>query len=156
VLHVAARALATHALSIFRDHSDVMTVRATGWTILASGSVQEAQDLALVAHRAALASRIPVVHFFDGFRTSHEVARIAALEDDALDVMVDDVDVSAHRARALSPDHPVPRSSAQNPDVFFQGREAANPYYLKCAALAQDAMDHLRREAPPRTAKPEP
>src|SRR5687768_10514809 len=119
VLHVTARALATHALSIFGDHSDVMAVRATGWTILASGSVQEAQDLALVAHRAALASRIPVVHFFDGFRTSHEVSKIAALADADVDVMVDDADVSAHRARALSPDHPVLRGSAQNPDVFF-------------------------------------
>jgi pyruvate-ferredoxin/flavodoxin oxidoreductase len=143
VLHVTARALATHALSIFGDHSDVMAVRATGWTILASGSVQEAQDLALVAHRAALASRIPVLHFFDGFRTSHEVAKIAALEDADLDVMVDDADVSAHRARALSPDHPVLRGSAQNPDVFFQGREAANPYYLNCPALVQQAMDRF-------------
>jgi pyruvate-ferredoxin/flavodoxin oxidoreductase len=143
VLHVTARAIATHALSIFGDHSDVMAVRATGWTILASGSVQEAQDLALVAHRAALASRIPVLHFFDGFRTSHEVAKIAALEDADLDVMVDDADVSAHRARALSPDHPVLRGSAQNPDVFFQGREAANPYYLNCPALVQNAMDRF-------------
>jgi pyruvate-ferredoxin/flavodoxin oxidoreductase len=143
VLHVTARALATHALSIFGDHSDVMAVRATGWTILASGSVQEAQDLALVAHRAALASRIPVLHFFDGFRTSHEVTKIAALEDADLDVMVDDADVSAHRARALSPDHPVLRGSAQNPDVFFQGREAANPYYLNCPTLVQDAMDRF-------------
>jgi pyruvate-ferredoxin/flavodoxin oxidoreductase len=143
VLHVTARALATHALSIFGDHSDVMAVRGTGWTILASGSVQEAQDLALVAHRAALASRIPVLHFFDGFRTSHEVTKIAALEDADLDVMVDDADVSAHRARALSPDHPVLRGSAQNPDVFFQGREAANPYYLNCPAVVQDAMDRF-------------
>ena len=143
VLHVSARALATHALSIFGDHSDVMAVRATGWTILASGSVQEAQDLALVAHRAALASRIPVLHFFDGFRTSHEVTKIAALEDADLDVMVDDADVSAHRARALSPDHPVLRGSAQNPDVFFQGREAANPHYLNCPTVVQDAMDRF-------------
>ena len=143
VLHVTARALATHALSIFGDHSDVMAVRATGWTILASGSVQEAQDLALVAHRAALASRIPVLHFFDGFRTSHEVAKIAALADADVDLMVDEADVSAHRARALSPDHPVLRGSAQNPDVFFQGREAANPYYMRCAALVQQAMDRF-------------
>jgi pyruvate-ferredoxin/flavodoxin oxidoreductase len=143
VLHVTARAVATHALSIFGDHSDVMAVRATGWTILASGSVQEAQDLALVAHRAALASRIPVLHFFDGFRTSHEVTKIAALEDADIDVMVDDADVSAHRARALSPDHPVLRGSAQNPDVFFQGREAANPYYLNCPALVQNAMNRF-------------
>src|SRR6187455_2083559 len=98
VLHVTARALATHALSIFGDHSDVMAVRAAGWTMLASGSVQEAQDLALVAHAVALPSRIPVLHFFDGFRTSHEVARIAALEDADIADMVNDVDVSAHRA----------------------------------------------------------
>src|SRR6266542_3370849 len=143
VLHVTARAIATHALSIFGDHSDVMSVRATGWSILASNSVQEAQDLALVAHRATLASRIPVLHFFDGFRTSHEVAKIAALEDEDVDVIVDDADVSAHRARALSPDHPVLRGSAQNPDVFFQGREAANRYYLNCPAIVQAAMDRF-------------
>ena len=145
VLHVTARALATHALSIFGDHSDVMAVRAAGWTILASSSVQEAQDLALVAHAVTLSSRIPVLHFFDGFRTSHEVARIAALEDADIAAMIDDVDVSAHRARALSPEHPVLRGSAQNPDVFFQGREAANQYYANCPALVQSAMDKLGR-----------
>ena len=143
VLHVTARALATHALSIFGDHSDVMAVRATGWTLLASNSVQEAQDLALVAHAAALSTRVPVVHFFDGFRTSHEVAKIAALEDDDIAAMVSDAAVSAHRARALSPDHPVLRGSAQNPDVFFQGREAANSYYLDCPARVQAAMDRF-------------
>ncbi len=143
VLHVTARAIATHALSIFGDHSDVMSVRATGWSILASNSVQEAQDLALVAHAATLSSRVPMLHFFDGFRTSHEVAKIAAIGDDHIAAMIDDSDVSAHRARALSPDHPVLRGSAQNPDVFFQGREAANRYYLNCPAIVQAAMDRF-------------
>jgi pyruvate-ferredoxin/flavodoxin oxidoreductase len=143
VLHVTARAIATHALSIFGDHSDVMAVRATGWGILASNSVQEAQDLAAVAHASTLASRVPMVHFFDGFRTSHEVAKIAGLSDEDIAAMIADQDVSAHRARALTPDHPVLRGSAQNPDVFFQGREAANPYYLNCPALVQAAMDRF-------------
>jgi pyruvate-ferredoxin/flavodoxin oxidoreductase len=143
VLHVTARAIATHALSIFGDHSDVMAVRATGWGILASNAVQEAQDLAVVAHASTLASRVPMVHFFDGFRTSHEVAKIAALSDDDIAAMISDADVSAHRARALSPDHPVLRGSAQNPDVFFQGREAANPFYLNCPVLVQGAMDRF-------------
>src|SRR6187401_1543975 len=145
VLHVTARAIATHALSIFGDHSDIMAIRSTGWAVLSSNSVQEAQDLALVAHAAALSTRVPVVHFFDGFRTSHEVAKIAALEDDDIAAMVSDAAVSAHRGRALSPDHPVLRGSAQNPDVFFQGREAANPYYLDCPALVQAAMDRFAR-----------
>ena len=143
VLHVTARAIATHALSIFGDHSDVMAVRATGWGILASNSVQEAQDLAAVAHASTLASRVPMVHFFDGFRTSHEVGKIVGLSDDDIAAMIPDADVSAHRARALSPDHPVLRGSAQNPDVFFQGREASNPYYLNCPALVQAAMDRF-------------
>ena len=145
VLHVTARAVATHALSIFGDHSDVMAVRATGWGILSSNSVQEAQDLALIAHAATLASRIPFVHFFDGFRTSHEVAKIAGLDDDDIAAMVSDDDVAAHRARALSPDHPVLRGSAQNPDVFFQSREASNSFYLNCPALVQDAMNRFGR-----------
>jgi pyruvate-ferredoxin/flavodoxin oxidoreductase len=145
VLHVTARAIATHALSIFGDHSDIMAIRSTGWAVLSSNSVQEAQDLALIAHAATLATRIPTVHFFDGFRTSHEVAKIAALADDDIAAMIDDADVSAHRARALSPDHPVMRGSAQNPDVFFQGREAANPYYLDCPSLVQLAMDRFAR-----------
>ena len=145
VLHVTARAVATHALSIFGDHSDVMAVRATGWGILSSNSVQEAQDLALIAHAATLASRIPFVHFFDGFRTSHEVAKIAGLDDDDIAAMVSDDDVAAHRARALSPDHPVLRGSAQNPDVFFQSREASNSFYLDCPARVQDAMHRFGR-----------
>ena len=143
VLHVTARAVATHALSIFGDHSDVMAARSTGWAMLASNTPQEAQDLALVAHSAALASRLPVLHFFDGFRTSHEVAKIAALDDDDIAAMVDRTAVSAHRGRALSPDHPVLRGSAQNPDVFFQSREAVNPFYLNGPAHVQAAMDRL-------------
>jgi len=129
VMHVAARTLATHALSIFGDHSDVMAVRSTGFAMLASSSVQEAQDLALVAHAVTLGARVPFLHFFDGFRTSHEVAKIEALDDADLRAMIDDRLVHAHRARALSPAHPVLRGSAQNPDVFFQAREAATPFH---------------------------
>ena len=143
VLHVTARAVATHALSIFGDHSDVMAARSTGWAMLASNTPQEAQDLALVSHAAALVSRIPVLHFFDGFRTSHEVAKIAAIDDDGVAAMIDPAAVSAHRARALSPDHPVMRGSAQNPDVFFQSREAVNPFYLDGPAHVQAAMDRF-------------
>jgi pyruvate-ferredoxin/flavodoxin oxidoreductase len=143
VLHVTARAVATHALSIFGDHSDVMAVRSTGWAMLASNTPQEAQDMAAIAHAAALASRIPVLHFFDGFRTSHEVAKIALLEDDDLATMVSADAISAHRNRGLSPDRPVMRGSAQNPDVFFQSREAANPFYLNGPALVQAAMDRF-------------
>jgi len=143
VLHVAARAVATQALSIFGDHSDVMATRATGFAMLASSSVQEAMDLALVAHAATLAARVPFVHFFDGFRTSHEVAKIAPLDVEDVRALVDDALVRAHRARALSPAHPTIRGTAQNPDVFFQGREAVNPYYLACPALVEDAMAAL-------------
>ena len=130
VMHVASRTIATHALSIFGDHSDVMAARTTGFSMLASSSVQEAQDLALVAHAATLETRVPFLHFFDGFRTSHEVAKIRALDDQDLRAMIDDRLVHEHRARALSPEHPVLRGSAQNPDVFFQAREAANPFYM--------------------------
>jgi pyruvate-ferredoxin/flavodoxin oxidoreductase len=143
VLHVSARAVATHALSIFGDHSDVMAARSTGWAMLCSGSVQEAQDLALVAHASTLTSRLPFLHFFDGFRTSHEVSKIRALDDEEMREVVDEAAISQHRARALSPDHPVLRGSAQNPDVFFQSREAVNPYYLECPAYVQSAMDAL-------------
>ena len=143
VLHVSARAVATHALSIFGDHSDVMAVRPTGWSMLCANTVQEAQDLALVAHAAALRTRIPVLHFFDGFRTSHEVAKIHGLSVDVLHGMIDEQWISDHRARALSPDRPVLRGSSQNPDVFFQSREAANPYYLNCPGLVQDLMDRF-------------
>src|SRR5665647_270576 len=143
VIHVAARTLATHALSIFGDHSDVMAARSTGFAMLASSSVQEAQDLAAVAHLATLQTRVPFVHFFDGFRTSHELNRVAMLEQDDLRALVDDAGVLAHRARALTPQHPVLRGSAQNPDVFFQSREAANPFYDAVPAAVQDAMDRL-------------
>jgi pyruvate-ferredoxin/flavodoxin oxidoreductase len=140
VFHVAARSLATQALSIFGDHSDVMAARATGFAMLASSSVQEAGDLAAIAHAATLASRVPFLHFFDGFRTSHEVARIEALGDDVLRALIDERTVLAHRARALSPEHPVVRGTAQNPDIYFQAREAANAYYFRCPDVVQAVM----------------
>jgi pyruvate-ferredoxin/flavodoxin oxidoreductase len=145
VFHVSARTLATHALSIFGDHSDVMAVRQCGWGMLASGSVQEAHDFAAIAQAAALEARLPFVHFFDGFRTSHEVNKIEQLSDDELHVMIDDELVQAHRARALSPDHPVLRGSAQNPDVFFQARETVNPYYQALPAIVVKAMDKFAK-----------
>jgi pyruvate-ferredoxin/flavodoxin oxidoreductase len=141
VFHIAARSLASHALSIFGDHSDVMAVRSAGWAMLSSNSVQEVMDFALIAQAAALEARVPFVHFFDGFRTSHEVMKIEALSDADVRAMIDDDLVRAHRARALSPEHPVMRGTAQNPDVFFQAREAANPYYRVCPAIVQNAMD---------------
>jgi pyruvate-ferredoxin/flavodoxin oxidoreductase len=140
VVHVAARSLATQALSIFGDHSDVMATRATGFAMLASSSVQEAGDLAAIAHAAALESRVPFVHFFDGFRTSHEVAKVEPLGDDVLRALIDERAVLAHRGRALSPERPVVRGTAQNPDVYFQAREAANPYYLRCADAVRNVM----------------
>jgi pyruvate-ferredoxin/flavodoxin oxidoreductase len=145
VLHVAARSLAAQALSIFGDHSDVMAARATGFAMLASNSVQEAMDAALVAHAAALEARVPFLHFFDGFRTSHEVAKVAPLDAGDIRAMIDDELVRAHRGRALSPDRPVIRGTAQNPDVYFQAREAANPFYLACPTIVQHAMDRLAR-----------
>ena len=144
-MHVAARTLATHALSIFGDHSDVMACRQTGFALLASGSVQEAQDLAAIAHAATLSSRIPFLHFFDGFRTSHEVAKIEELSDDDLAALIDPEDVAAHRARALTPDKPVLRGTAQNPDTFFQAREAANPFYLACPDIVARTMEKFAR-----------
>ncbi len=143
VFHIAARSIATHALSIFGDHSDVMAVRSTGFAMLFSSSVQEAVDMALIAHAATLKSRVPFVHAFDGFRTSHEVARIEMVGDDDIRAMIDHNAVEAHRARALSPDHPAVRGTAQNPDVFFQAREAANPYYNAVPELVQGEMDTL-------------
>jgi pyruvate-ferredoxin/flavodoxin oxidoreductase len=143
VFHVAARSLATHALSIFGDHSDVMAARGTGFALLASSSVQEAQDLALVATAATLESRVPFLHFFDGFRTSHEMNVVDPLEDDQIHALVDESLVEAHRARALTPDRPVLRGSAQNPDVFFQSREAANPFYAATPAIVAQAMDRF-------------
>src|SRR3954465_12852213 len=140
VMHVAARTLATHALSIFGDHSDVMACRATGFAMLASGSVQEAQDLPAIAQAATLESRIPFLHFFDGFRTSHELAKIEELTGDDLRSLLDENLIAAHRQRALTPDHPVLRGSAQNPDVFFQARESANGWYLATPRIVQEAM----------------
>jgi len=139
--HVTARTLATHALSIFGDHSDVMFCRATGWAMLCSNSVQEAMDLALIAHAASLESRIPFLHFFDGFRTSHEVNKIEMLNEDDMRALVNMDRVFEHRQRALSPDHPVIRGTAQNPDVFFQMRESANVFYDACPGKVQAAMD---------------
>jgi pyruvate-ferredoxin/flavodoxin oxidoreductase len=143
VMHVAARTVATHALSIFGDHSDVMAARTTGFAMLCSSSVQEAQDLALVAHAATLETRVPFLHFFDGFRTSHEVAKIRPLSDEDLASMIDLEAVRAHRERALSPEHPVLRGSAQNPDVFFQAREAASPFHRAIPEAVQGAMETL-------------
>jgi pyruvate-ferredoxin/flavodoxin oxidoreductase len=141
VFHIAARALATHALSIFGDHSDVMAARSTGFGMLSSNSVQEVMDMALIATAVSLESRIPFLHFFDGFRTSHEVAKLEQLTPDDLRHMIDEELVRQHRARALSPDRPMIRGTAQNPDVFFQAREAANSYYLACPTIVQNAMD---------------
>ncbi len=141
VFHIAARSLAAQALSIFGDHQDVMAVRGTGWAMLCSHSVQEAHDLALVAHSATLEARLPFVHFFDGFRTSAEVNKIVQLDDEQIRAMLDEGLIRAHRARGLSPDHPFIRGTAQNPDVYFQGRETSNPYYTACPDIVQKAMD---------------
>ena len=141
VFHISARAIAAHALSIFGDHQDVMAVRQTGFAMLASGSVQEAHDFALISQAATLESRIPFVHFFDGFRTSHEINKIQQLSDEEIRAMISDEQVQAHRARAMSPDHPVLRGTAQNPDVYFQSRETVNPYYIACPGIVQKAMD---------------
>ncbi|MBI2838277.1 MAG: pyruvate:ferredoxin (flavodoxin) oxidoreductase [Acidobacteria bacterium] len=142
-MHVSARTLAAHALSIFGDHSDVMACRQTGFAMIASGSVQEAHDFACISQAATLGTRIPFLHFFDGFRTSHEVAKIEVLEDEDLHAMIDGDLVKAHRSRAMTPDHPVLRGTAQNPDVFFQAREAGNSYYAVCPAKVQAAMDRF-------------
>ena len=143
VIHVAARAVATHALSIFGDHSDVMAARTTGFAMLASSSVQEAHDFALVAHAATLRSRVPFLHFFDGFRTSHEVNTISLLTDDDLRCLVGDDEIAQHRLRRLRPTAPVIRGTAQNPDVFFQGREAANRYYDAVPGIVSQLFDEL-------------
>ncbi len=140
VFHVAARALAAQGLSIFGDHSDVMAARQTGWGMLASSSVQEVHDFAAIAQMATLRARVPFIHFFDGFRTSHEVARISLLSDEDLRALIDNDLVRAHRARGLSPERPFMRGTAQNPDVYFQGREAANSFYNECPNIVQEAM----------------
>ncbi len=143
VIHVAARTVATHALSIFGDHSDVMASRSTGWTMLASNSPQEAHDMAAVAHAATLSTRLPVMHFFDGFRTSHELNRVELLTDDDLRSLIVEEDLLLHRQRSLDPDRPSLRGSAQNPDVFFQAREAGNPFVAAVPEAVQSIMDQL-------------
>lgn len=145
VFHIAARSLAAQALSIFADHSDVMAARGTGFALVASNSVQEAHDFALITQAATLKSRIPILHFFDGFRTSHEIAKIALIDDDTIDALIDRDAIYAHRQRALSPEHPVVRGTSQNPDVFFQARETVNPYYDAFPGILQDAMNAFAR-----------
>jgi pyruvate-ferredoxin/flavodoxin oxidoreductase len=145
VFHVSARSVATHALSIFGDHSDVMATRSTGFGLIASGSVQEAMDLALITHAATLESRVPFVHFFDGFRTSHEEQKVSQFDFDAMRAMIDNNLITAHRARCLSPDHPTLKGSSQNPDVFFQARETVNKYYLKTPEIVQKQMNKFAK-----------
>ncbi|MCB0912451.1 MAG: hypothetical protein KDB60_12625, partial [Propionibacteriaceae bacterium] len=143
VIHVAARTVATHALSIFGDQSDVMAARATGWAMLCASSVQEAHDFALVAHAATLRSRVPFVHFFDGFRTSHEVNTIELLSEADLRALVREEDVLAHRERGLTPDAPVLRGAAANPDTWFQAAEAANPFHFAVPGVVGEVFDEL-------------
>lgn len=143
VFHIASRSIATHALSIFGDHSDVMAARATGWAMLCSASVQEAQDFALIAQAATLQSRVPFLHFFDGFRTSHEINTIEQLTPEQMQRLIDPDWIAQHRQRALNPERPVLRGSAQNPDVFFQAREAVNPFYLNVPGVVQQTMDQF-------------
>ncbi len=143
VMHVAARALATHALSIFGDHSDVMSVRSVGFAMLSSHNVQQAHDMAAIAHAATLRARVPFLHFFDGFRTSHEESRLVRISDEVLEKLIPNDLVLANRARGMTPDNPVIRGTAQNPDVYFQGREAANPLYAKNPEIVQQCMDEF-------------
>ena len=145
VFHVSARALASHALSIFGDHSDVMACRQTGFAMLCSNSVQEAMDLAAVAHLSAIKGRVPFLHFFDGFRTSHEIQKVECLDYDELAKIVDMDAVNAFRRRSLNPEHPVLRGTAQNPDIFFQAREACNPYYENIVGVCEDYMKEISR-----------
>jgi pyruvate-ferredoxin/flavodoxin oxidoreductase len=143
VFHVTARTVATHALSIFGDHSDIMAVRSTGWAMLGAASVQETMDFALISQVATLRSRLPFIHFFDGFRTSHEVSKIELIDESVMRELMDDELITRHRARALTPDKPVLRGTAQNPDVFFQERESANAFYDSCPAIVQNVMDEF-------------
>jgi len=145
LFNVSARTLATHALSIFGDHSDVMAVRATGWGLVSSNSVQEAMDLTLISGAASLESRIPFLHFFDGFRTSHEVAKVELLDDADFEKMIDEDAVRAHRERAMSPEKPVLRGTSQNPDTFFQARETINPFYIECPAIVERVMKRFEK-----------
>src|SRR5579872_6538163 len=147
VFHVAARSVATQALSIFGDHSDVMATRMTGFALLSSGSVQDAHDSALIAQVATLRSRIPFIHFFDGFRTSHELNTLTLLGDADIRAMIEDNLVREHRARALNPEHPFIRGTAQNPDTFFQAREAVNPFYSGLPDIVQAVMDDLAKSS---------
>jgi len=143
VFHIAARSLAAQALSIFGDHSDVMAARATGYCFLAANSVQEVMDFALIAQASALDGQLPFLHFFDGFRTSHEIAKVEAVAPEVVRALISDQQVAQHRARALSPDHPVLRGSSQNPDVYFQARESVNPYYQRMPGIVQGVMDRF-------------
>ncbi|HVC29895.1 MAG TPA: hypothetical protein VND24_01825, partial [Steroidobacteraceae bacterium] len=143
VFHVAARAIATQALSIFGDHSDVMATRTTGFALLSSACVQEAHDAALIAQAATLESRVPFLHFFDGFRTSHEVNKIAVLSDAQIRAMIRQELVRAHRDRALNPEHAFVRGTAHNPDTFFQARETVNPYYARVPAILEAILDRF-------------
>jgi pyruvate-ferredoxin/flavodoxin oxidoreductase len=143
VIHVAARTLATHALSIFGDHSDVMSARMTGWAMLCSSSVQEAQDFALISHAATMRARIPFLHFFDGFRTSHEINKISVVDEDVMRAMLPDELVLENRLRGLTPDAPTARGTAQNPDAFFQGREASNSYHNAVPGIVEQTMDEF-------------
>ncbi len=143
VFHIAARSVATHALSIFGDHSDVMATRSTGWGMLFANSVQEVMDFALIAQAATLRSRVPFLHVFDGFRTSHEVMKIQKLSEETIREMIDEQLVRAHRGRALTPDRPVMRGSAQNPDVFFQSRERSNSLYLETPEIVEQEMNRF-------------
>ena len=145
VFHVAARSLAAQALSIFGDHSDVMAARASGFALLASGSVQEAHDFALIAQAATLEARIPFVHFFEGFRVSHEINKINLIPDDVIKKMINNEMVHQHRSRGMTPESPVIRGTAQNPDVFFQARETVNPYYLATPDIVQKHMDQFEK-----------
>ncbi len=142
-MHVTARTIATHALSIFGDHSDVMACRSTGFAMLCSNSVQEAQDMAIIAHAASLRSRVPFLHFFDGFRTSHEVSKIELTSENQIRAMIDEGALAAHKARAMSPDHPSIRGTAQNPDAFFQAREACNSFYLALPGIVREEMERF-------------
>ncbi len=145
VFHISARSLACQALSIFGDHSDVMTCRETGFAQLVSGNVQEVMDMALIAQQAALASSLPFLHFFDGFRTSHEVQKVEEFTMDDMKAMIDDKLVAIHKARGLCPDRPMMSGTAQNPDVYFQGRETVNKYYLAFPKIVQETMDKFAK-----------
>ena len=145
VFHIAARSLAAQALSIFGDHSDVMAARATGFGMLGSGSVQEAHDFAAISQAASLESRIPFLHFFEGFRVSHEITKVEMLTDEILADLLSEDAVMAHRSRALNPEKPVIRGTAQNPDVYFQARETVNPYYDKAPGIVQAVMDRFKK-----------